>query len=60
MSARPSAAPEVAEQELLPHAPALHLVPGHEHAWALRDVEYDNGLSLNRFECESCNGVRFT
>jgi len=41
-------------------APVLQLVPAHEHTWALRDVEYDNGFSLNRFECESCSAVRFT
>lgn len=43
-----------------PVVAGLHLVPVHEHTWALRETEYDNGLALNRFECESCSAVRFT
>lgn len=44
----------------VPAAPILHLVPDHEHTWALRETEYDNGLALNRFECDACRAVRFT
>lgn len=47
-----------AEQEHL--AEVIQLVPLHEHAWALRDTEYDNGMTLNRFECDGCSAVRFT
>lgn len=31
-----------------------------QHAWSLRDVEYDEGLSLHRFECLDCGAVRYT
>jgi hypothetical protein len=41
-------------------APILQLVPAHEHTWALRETEYDDGFVLNRFECDSCTAVRFT
>ena len=58
MSVLPAASDEVAAEATL--APVLHLVPSHEHHWALRDTEYDNGFTLNRFECESCAAVRFT
>jgi len=41
-------------------ARVIQLVPLHEHSWALRDTEYDNGVTLNRFECDGCSAVRFT
>jgi hypothetical protein len=41
-------------------APVIALVHPHEHSWALRDTEYDNGLTLHRFECDGCSAVRFT
>lgn len=41
-------------------AEVIQLVRPHEHAWSLRDTEYDNGFSLNRFECDTCSAVRFT
>jgi len=41
-------------------ADVIQLVRPHEHAWSLRDTEYDNGLTLNRFECDTCSAVRFT
>jgi hypothetical protein len=40
-------------------APHLHLVPGHEHTWRLLTVEYDEGLEVRRYECQSCDDVRF-
>ncbi|RNL79152.1 hypothetical protein [Nocardioides marmorisolisilvae] len=41
-------------------AEVIRLVPQHDHTWALRDTEYDNGLTLHRFECDGCSAVRFT
>ena len=41
-------------------ARVIPLVQPHEHTWALRDTEYDNGMTLNRFECDDCSAVRFT
>jgi hypothetical protein len=58
MSVLPSPIEGLAGEESI--APVLHLVPAHEHTWALRDTEYDNGFSLNRFECDACSAVRFT
>ena len=58
MSVMPVSAAELTAEE--ERAPVLRLVRAHEHSWALRDVEYDNGFSVNRFECESCSAVRFT
>jgi hypothetical protein len=55
-----TALPIAVSDDIAPQAPVLHLVPTHEHIWALRETEYDNGLSLNRFECDSCAAVRFT
>lgn len=40
-------------------APRLHLVPEHEHTWRLLMVEYDEGLEVRRYECQSCDDVRF-
>ena len=59
MTAVPAVPAEV-EEAPTSWAPVLQLVPAHEHTWALRDTEYDNGLTLNRFECETCTAVRFT
>ena len=59
----PAAPVEVPDVAPIAHehlAPVLQLVPPHEHTWALRDTEYDNGLTLNRFECNGCSAVRFT
>ena len=54
---------EIPAEESFEHehlAPVIPLVPLHEHSWALRDTEYDNGMTLNRFECDGCTAVRFT
>lgn len=40
-------------------APRLHLVAGHEHAWELRDIEYDQGFEVRRYECADCDEVLF-
>jgi len=42
-------------------APGLHLrlVPGHDHDWRLRSVDYDDGLEVRRYECASCEDVSF-
>lgn len=37
----------------------LRLVPRHEHTWALRAVEFDDGLEVRRYECGSCDDVQF-
>jgi len=50
--------PEVHEQPA-PAAPLLRLVPGHEHAWQLRAVEYDESFEVRRYECEGCTEVMF-
>ena len=60
MSVLPSAAVEADVEEQVHLAEVIQLVPLHDHIWALRDTEYDNGLTLRRFECESCAAVRFT
>lgn len=40
--------------------PRLHLVPEHDHTWRLLSVEYDEGLEVRRYECETCDDVRFS
>ncbi|MFL6107602.1 MAG: hypothetical protein ACJ72L_11625 [Marmoricola sp.] len=59
MSVLPEAI-EVAHAEPEHLAEVIQLVPLHEHTWALRDTEYDNGMTLHRFECDDCSAVRFT
>jgi len=40
-------------------APTLRLVPPHEHEWQLRSVEYDDGIEVRRYECDTCDDVLF-
>jgi hypothetical protein len=50
--------PDVPEQPVqVP--PILRLVPGHEHVWQLRAVEYDEAFEVRRYECEGCAEVMF-
>ena len=42
-----------------PPTPALRLVPGHDHTWELRTVEFDEGLEVRRYECGGCDDVLF-
>jgi hypothetical protein len=51
---------EVAPTGIESAAPRLHLVPEHEHTWRLLAVEYDEGLEIRRYECESCDDVQFS
>jgi hypothetical protein len=37
----------------------LRLLPGHEHTWELRTVEFDDGLEVRRYECCGCDDVVF-
>jgi hypothetical protein len=39
--------------------PRLRIVPGHEHVWQLRAVEYDESFEVRRYECEGCAEVMF-
>lgn len=32
----------------------------HAHGWRLRDVEFDDGVQSNRYECDGCDAVWFT
>lgn len=38
----------------------LRLITAHEHTWRLLCVEYDVGLEVRQYECESCADVRFS
>jgi hypothetical protein len=40
-------------------AAVLQLVPGHEHTWELRAVDFDDGLEVRRYECSRCDDVQF-
>ena len=60
LTALPAERPDDETAEHAHLAPVIPLVPLHEHTWALRDTEYENGFSLNRFECDGCSAVRFT
>jgi hypothetical protein len=31
----------------------------HQHAWRLRAVDFDAGVAVREYECESCTGVWF-
>jgi hypothetical protein len=47
-----SAAPDV--------VPGTPVPPVHtEHVWELRAVEFDEAVSVQRFECRTCGDVRF-
>ena len=60
MTTLPVPAPPVPGQgrHLVLVPPPSDLTDAHEHTWALRDTEYDEGITLSRFEC-ACGGVRY-
>jgi hypothetical protein len=51
--------PSVPGPSALVSPPALRLLTGHEHAWELRAVEFDDGLEVRRYECCECDDVLF-
>ena len=54
-----SASPYPVAPEAASPGPHLRLVPGHDHDWRLRSVDYDDGLEVRRYECASCEDVSF-
>jgi hypothetical protein len=55
-----SVSPSIPEPaEVLDLPVVLRLVPGHEHAWRLLSVEYDEGLEVRCYECSGCRDVQF-
>ena len=48
-----------AATEATPTTPVLQLVPGHDHTWELRTVDFDEGLEVRRYECRNCEDVQF-
>jgi hypothetical protein len=43
-----------------PAGGSLEEAIGHAHAWELRDVDFDDGVVSNRYECDGCGAVWFT
>lgn len=50
--------PEPSDPDRTEHR-RLRLITTHEHTWRLLCVEYDAGLEVRQYECESCADVRF-
>lgn len=40
----------------VPSSPVVAVEP-HDHDWRLRDIEYDGGAPVRRFECDHCGDV---
>lgn len=51
--------PETSTHDQTEHR-RLRLITTHEHTWRLLCVEYDGGLEVRQYECDSCADVRFS
>ena len=47
--------------DVAPRPPAAHLrlVEGHDHEWHLRSIDFNDGVSVREFGCDSCDSVWF-